>query len=76
MDIIWGLFLFSLTSGIGFDQSHSLTDLNETYFSVEKCAQVAMELNSFPFNQKQIGLNRNVVMKYVCIAKPKLGNNI
>ena len=76
MDMIWGLFLFSLTSGIGFDQSHSLTDLNEEYFSVEKCARVARQLNSVPFNQKQIGLNRNLVMKYVCIVKPKLGNNI
>ncbi len=70
---IWGLFLYSIVSGIGFDVSHSLTDLNRSYFSKDACIDSAKTLNTKPTRDKQIGLDNGVAIRYVCILKPKIG---
>lgn len=70
---IWGLFLYSIVSGIGFDVSHSLTDLNRSYFSKDACVESAKNLNMKPNRDKQIGLDNGVSIRYVCILKPEIG---
>ena len=70
---IWGLFLYSIVSGIGFDVSHSLTDLNRSYYSKDACIESAKTLNMKPNRDKQIGLDNGVTIRYVCILKPKIG---
>ena len=70
---IWGLFLYSIVSGIGFDVSHSLTDLNRSYYSKDACIESAKSLNMKPNRDKQIGLDNGVAIRYVCILKPKIG---
>ena len=70
---IWGLFLYSIVSGIGFDVSHSLTDLNRSYYSKDACIESAKTLNMKPNRDKQIGLDNGVAIRYVCILKPKIG---
>ena len=37
MDIVWGLFLYSLVNGMGFDVSHSITNLGTQFFSKNEC---------------------------------------
>ena len=76
MKLVWGLYLFSLVSGIGFERSHSLTDLSEKFLLAEDCVKVANHMNSLPFNQKQIGLDRGTGMRYVCIAKVLIGTSL
>jgi len=68
---LWGLFLYSLVSGMGFDVSHSITDLNRPYFSKNACIEAAKSLNTKPNRDKQIGLDSGVNIRYVCILKPK-----
>ena len=70
---IWGLFLYTIVSGIGFDVSHSLTDLDRSYFSKDACVKSAKTLNMKPIRDKQIGLDSAVAVRYVCILKPKNG---
>ena len=70
---MWGLFLYSIVSGIGFDVSHSLTDLNRSYYSKDACIESAKTLNMKPNRDKQIGLDNGVAIRYVCILKPKIG---
>ena len=76
MDIVWGLFLLSVTSGIGFDQSHSITDLNQSFYSSKECVANAKKLNGLPFNEKQIGLERGTLLRYICLVKPSTGTSI
>ncbi len=76
MKIVWGLYLFSLISGLGFERSHALTDLNEQFLLVEDCIKVAKFMNSLPFQDKQVGLERGTVLRYVCVAKSSIGTNL
>ena len=76
MKIVWGLYLFSLISGLGFERSHALTDLNERFLLVEDCIKVAKFMNSLPFQDKQVGLERGTVLRYVCVAKSSIGTNL
>ena len=76
MNIVWGLYLFSLVSGIGFERSHSLTDLNENFLLVEDCIEVANYMNALPFKEKQVGLERGTGLRYVCVAKASIGTNL
>ena len=76
MKIVWGLYLFSLVSGLGFERSHALTDLNEQFLLVEDCIKVAKFMNSLPFQDKQVGLERGTVLRYVCVAKSSIGTNL
>ena len=76
MNIVWGLYLFSLVSGIGFERSHALTDLNEEFLLAEDCVQVAKFMNSLPYNEKQIGLERGTGLRYLCVAKASIGTNL
>ena len=69
MNLTWGLFIFSLVSGFGFDSSHSITSLNESFFTLEKCLDKANKLNNLSLNEKQVGLESNIFLRYVCIAK-------
>ena len=76
MNLVWGLYLFSLVSGLGFDRSHSITDLNEKFFSAEECIRVAKYLNSLPFGEKQIGLDRGTGLRYICLVKASSGTTL
>ena len=76
MNIVWGLYLFSLVSGLGFERSHSLTDLNEQFLLVEDCIKVAKFMNSLPLQEKQVGLERGTGLRYVCVAKASIGTNL
>ena len=76
MTVVWGLYLFSLVSGIGFERSHSLTYLNEEFLRAEDCVKIANYLNTLPLREKQIGLERGTGLRYVCIAKANIGTNL
>ena len=76
MKLVWGLYLFSLVSGLGFERSHSITDLNESFFSIDECVKVAKYLNAIPFSEKQIGLERGTGLRYICIAKAARGTTL
>ena len=70
VDQMWGLFLYSVVSGIGFDVSHSISDLNRSYLTKNACVEAAKSLNKKPNRDKQIGLDNGVTIRYVCIVKP------
>ena len=70
VDQMWGLFLYSVVSGIGFDVSHSITDLNRSYLTKSACVKDAQSLNKRPNREKQIGLDNSVSIRYVCLLKP------
>ena len=76
MNIVWGLYLFSLVSGLGFERSHALTNLNEQFLLVGDCIKVAKFMNSLSFQEKQVGLERGIGLRYVCIAKTSIGTNL
>ena len=76
MNIVWGLYLFSLVSGLGFERSHSITDLNEKFLRAEDCFEVAKYMNELPFRKKQIGLERGMGLRYICLAKGTIGTNL
>ena len=67
---MWGLFLYSVVSGIGFDVSHSITDLNRSYLTKNACVEDAQSFNKRPIRDKQIGLDNGVSIRYVCLLKP------
>ena len=67
---MWGLFLYSVVSGIGFDVSHSISDLNRSYLTKNACVEAAKSLNKKPNRDKQIGLDNGVSIRYVCLLKP------
>ncbi len=71
VDQIWGLFLYSIVTGMGFEISHSISDLNRSYLTKNKCIEAARSLNQKPNRDKQIGLDNGVTIRYVCILKPK-----
>ena len=75
VDQMWGLFLYSVVSGIGFDVSHSISDLNRSYLTKNACVEAAKSLNKKPNRDKQIGLDNGVTIKYVCIVKPGTGRS-
>ena len=70
VDQMWGLFLYSVVSGIGFDVSHSISDLNRSYLTKNACVEAAKSLNKKPNRDKQIGLGSGVSIRYVCLLKP------
>ena len=70
VDQMWGLFLYSVVSGIGFDVSHSISDLNRSYLTKNACVEAAKSLNKKPNRDKQIGLDNGITIRYVCIVKP------
>ena len=41
VDQMWGLFLYSVVSGIGFDVSHSISDLNRSYLTKNACVEAS-----------------------------------
>ena len=70
VDQIWGLFLYSIVTGMGFEISHSISDLNRSYLTKNACIEAARSLNKKPNRDKQIGLDNGVTIRYVCIVKP------
>ena len=76
MEVIRSLFLFSLLSGFGFESSHSLTSLDETFVTLESCINTTKKLNALSFNEKQVGLEKNIYLRYICIAKVVQGEVI
>ena len=71
---VWGLFLYSIVTGMGFEVSHSISDLNRPYLAKSACIESARSLNQKPNRDKQIGLDNGVIIRYVCIVKPE--NNL
>ena len=76
MSVAWGVFLYSLVSGMGFDVSHSITNLGITFLSKESCLSSARALNELPVNEKQVGLDRETRLRYICLALPQDGTSI
>lgn len=76
MDIVWGLFLYSLINGMGFDVSHSITNLNSTFFLKGECISSAREMNTQVRSEKHVGIEQSVQTRYVCIAFPKGGTSL
>ena len=70
VDQMWGLFLYSIVQGMGFEISHSISDLNRSYLTKNACIEAARSLNQKPNRDKQIGLDNGVTIRYVCIVKP------
>ena len=70
VDQMWGLFLYSIVTGMGFEISHSISDLNRSYLTKNACIEAARSLNKKPNRDKQIGLDNGVTIRYVCIVKP------
>ena len=70
VDQMWGLFLYSIIRGMGFEISHSISDLNRPYLTKKACIEAARSLNKKPNRDKQIGLDNGVTIRYVCIVKP------
>ena len=70
VDQMWGLFLYSIVTGMGFEISHSISDLNRSYLTKNACIEAARSLNQKPNRDKQIGLDKGVTIRYVCIVKP------
>ncbi len=70
VDQMWGLFLYSIVTGMGFEISHSISDLNRPYLTKNACIEAARSLNKKPNRDKQIGLDNGVTIRYVCIVKP------
>ena len=70
VDQMWGLFLYSIVQGMGFEISHSISDLNRSYLTKNACIEAARSLNQKPNRDKQIGLDIGVSIRYVCILKP------
>ena len=68
---MWGLFLYSVVTGLGFEISHSISDLNRSYLTRNACIEAARSLNQKPNRDKQIGLDNGVTIRYVCILKPE-----
>ena len=76
MKIIWGLYLFTSLSGIGFDSSHSLTNLSTEFLSKGQCIKAARLMNSGAPSDREVGMTAGIRMRYVCIAKPKVGQGV
>ena len=70
VDQMWGIFLYSIVQGMGFEISHSISDLNRSYLTKNACIEAARSLNQKPNRDKQIGLDNGVTIRYVCIVKP------
>ena len=68
---MWGLFLYSVATGMGFEISYSISDLNRSYLTRNACIDAARSLNQKPKRDKQIGLDNGVTIRYVCILKPE-----
>ena len=75
VDQMWGLFLYSIVRGMGFEISHSISDLNRSYLTKNACIEAARSLNQKPNRDKQIGLDNGVTIRYVCIVKPETGRS-
>ena len=75
VDQMWGLFLYSIVTGMGFEISHSISDLNRSYLTKNECIEAARSLNKKPNRDKQIGLDNGVTIRYVCIVKPGTGRS-
>ena len=76
MDLAWGLFLYSLVNGMGFDISHSITNMGVSFYTKEKCFSSAQNLNELSLKEKQIGLDRGVKLRYICLVIPQNGTSI
>jgi hypothetical protein len=76
IESLWGLFLYSIVTGMGFEVSHSITDLNRSYFSQKACISAAKALNKKSVRDKQVGLDSGVNIRYVCILTPKKNPSI
>ena len=75
VDQMWGLFLYSIVTGMGFEISHSISDLNRSYITKNACIEAARTLNQYPNRDKQIGLDNGITIRYVCIVKPGTGRS-
>jgi len=70
VDQLWGLFLYAIVQGMGFEISHSISDLNRSKPTKNACIEFAKKKKKKPNRDKQIGLDNGVTIRYVCIVKP------
>ena len=76
LDLVWGLFLYSLVNGMGFDVSHSITNMGVSFYTKDKCFSAAKSLNFLSLKEKQIGLDGGVRLRYICLVIPQNGTTI
>ena len=75
MKIVWGLYIYSVLNGIGFETSHSITSLDTYFISKKECINIARLMNSGSAKDREIGLDSGIKIRYICLAKPKIGLN-
>ena len=75
MKIVWGLYIYSVLNGIGFETSHSITSLDTYFISKKECINSARLMNSGSAKDREIGLDPGIKIRYICLAKPKIGLN-
>ena len=76
LEIVWGVFLYSIVNGMGFDVSHSISNTGASFILRKECILAAQKLNIKAINDKQIGLDQGVKLRYVCLAIPQSGKSI
>ena len=75
MKIVWGLYIYSVLNGVGFETSHSITSLDTYFISKKECINSARLMNSGSAKDREIGLDPGIKIRYICLAKPKIGLN-
>jgi len=63
-------------NGMGFDVSHSITNMGVSFYTKDKCLSAAKSLNVLSLNEKQIGLDGGVRLRYICLVIPQNGTSI
>ena len=76
LEVVWGVFLYSIVNGMGFDVSHSITYTGTSFLLQKECVVTAQKLNERKLSDKQIGLDRGVMLRYVCLVIPQNGKLI
>ena len=68
MKIVWGLYIYSVLNGIGFESSHSITSLDTYFISKKECINSARLMNSGSAKDREIGLDPGIKIRYICLA--------
>ena len=61
---------------MGFDVSHSITNMGVSFSTKDNCFSAAKNLNILSLKEKQIGLDRRVKLRYICLVIPQDGASI
>ena len=67
--------MYIILKAIGFETSHSITSLDTYFISKKECINSARLMNSGSAKDREIGLDPGIKIRYICLAKPKIGLN-